>query len=327
MVSYSHTLSVKQGEHSVYRGCSFKSSPLTSGQHWGVHEGKIMDSLGIRVPAVVKISTNLDSPSAQVAAEMDMFSFARSVLERCPPETAKQCVNFVTTFHSEIDKVGKLCKWKKKNYGNKHNLREGAKVVVQQIPDGKIECLLNLGKTNQVLPVDGHSGASLLKLVHESYAFSRGQCVIAGVKGVKARDNTGQVTYNVTSLTIHSREKKYGEKDEGVEGIELYKSGLGLSHNLQPTAPPPELSDTNTGFPRISLSPPKFKISPVLESELPSKGSLSRNSSSQFLDVLGTSYDMCKELLGKVPQLRKVLSENSLAKLLGLPPSYSFTCA
>ncbi|XP_070180457.1 uncharacterized protein [Littorina saxatilis] len=257
-------MSVKQEDPSVNRCCSFNSSPFAKGDHWDVHEGfiegNLIDQLQSVVKSVVKIPTNLYSPSEQVVAEMDKYTFAGSVLQRCPD--AAKCVKLVPTFLTA--RVGKHNALGQENDGDNHNLRDRAKVVVQEHKVGEIEWLLNIGNENQIPPVDLDSGASLLKLVHESYAFSRGQCVIAGMKGVKAHDDTDQMTYYVTSLTIHSREKKYCEKDQGVEGIQLYMNWLGLS------TPPPELRDTNADLPRIPWRPKKssFPKSPDHEAEL-----------------------------------------------------------
>lgn len=183
-----------------------------------------MDKLGNTIQTAVKISTSPRSSSVQVRAEAEKFSFAetvfKTVFQRCP-EVQKH-VELVPTYLSEIDKVGKM--WKMLHGNEKGTMVEDAEVVVQKYVKGRNHCFLEIGKTDRIRPTAEHDAglSHLLSVVHESYTCSGGECVIAGMHGVRI-DERGQVKYYVTSLTIHSQARKYGEKDKGEDGVEVYK--------------------------------------------------------------------------------------------------------
>lgn len=265
----------------------------------------------MKIPVAVKMSADLYSPSVQVKAQVDMFHFAKAVLQRCPDVTKR--VKLVPTYHSDIEKVGRgqrmMC--------GDSSLSEGAKVVVQEYVRGSIQLLLKICNSNQIELPDNEELVCLLALVHESYTFSGGDCVIGAMKGVKIRDERGRMTYYVTSLTLHSRAQKYGEKDKGVHGIELYE-------NWNSPAPPVQVSESRR---RVSAGSPS--VSPRSRSDVipvpasPPPG----DSSSQMRDALGANFPLYEEVLSSSQETRPVLLERLLRLVLGHPPPYSFTDA
>ena len=334
MVSgYNHTLSVRKGDGDpIARCCSFRSEPSKCGSSWIVHDGKIVqpkyDSY-CNVAVVVKVSLSPDE-DREVLAEVQKFRFAETVLGRCPA-IAKR-VKLVPTFFSEVDKIGKLCKLQKRFQANKRggSMCKGLSVLIQHFVTGEVKDLFRIGENSQGSPTDGGSADSLAELVHESYKQTGGHCVITGIKGVVKRDaRTGGLTYNVTSLTIHSRATNYGWTDMATEGMELYERCFGLSRcRAAPSAPSLTTGENShghglpqTGMPPfsgvtgLSRSTSRFvrtsQPSRVTPSEVPEEGQ-------QDATQTAALFDRVDWLVHVVSNLQACLNE-----MRGPPPSYA----
>lgn len=332
MVGYNHTLSVRQGDEVIARCCSFQCDPTKEGTSWTIYKGKIVQRQYQNIDAVVKVSANLDKnrASREVQAQVRKFDFAATLLQESP--SAADSVILVPTFHSSIDKVGKCSKLRGKLCSKRQrgNACKDAPVLIQDFVSGEIKELFRIGENCRV-PSIPEEGAPLLELVHESYRRSKGDCVIAGLKGVVVRDaKNGRLTYHVTSLTMHSKTKEYGETDRGADGIELYEAWSGLSRRAQPSAPPltPCENSFGHGLPQDlassffqTMSPPpvpqfsasQFFLASQLNSVTSEKSKGSEVDSTQFV----------AQLLDQHPELRHLLSEMRLNELWGRPPSYS----
>ncbi|KAK7104324.1 uncharacterized protein [Littorina saxatilis] len=309
MRSYSHTGEVRGHNQSLARACSFESSPRLYGSRWRVHKGVIMERYG-KFKTVVKNPTKVDNASAQVFAEVNKYNFAKSVLQRCPDLANR--IELVPVYHSNIKKIGRG--WLIKN-GTKYkgNFHTGGPVLIQERIEDPIDRIFEIGENCPTLPLDADDQIPLLALAHESYSSSGGECVITGIKGAKVRDDRGVMTYHVTSLTIHSLGKKFGETDRGFAGVAAYK---------------------NWNFSRQQTSQRRYHagsqgVSPWLcDDVILELASLpTRTVSSRPPESLGPNLPLYVELLNRDPQLRHFLNEDSLRQLLGQPPIYSFTSA
>ncbi|KAK7104326.1 uncharacterized protein [Littorina saxatilis] len=305
MCSYSHTGTVRGNNYDLARACSFESSPSIKGTRWRVHKAVIMARYD-KFKTVVKIPTSVDNPSAQVFAEVNKYNFAKSVLQRCPDLANR--IKLVPVNHSNINKIGRG--WKILNGGKcRGNFYKGATVAIQTRLQDPIMGLLEIGGC-PTLPLDADDQIPLLALAHESYSSSGGECVITGIKGAKVRDNRGVKTYHVTSLTIHSLGKKFGETDRGLAGVEAYKNW-----NFPRQQTSQRRSDRNAGSQGNNVIPELASLP-------------TRTVSSRPPEPLGPNLSLYVErLLNRDPQLRHFLNEDSLRQLLGQPPIYSFTTA
>ena len=357
MVGGSRTFTVRRGETVFGRCCYFTGKQRSQGSSWDVYSKAQIHGRYQVTDAVVKVSSEPGEACAhrEVDAQMKKFAFATGVLRNCRRDAdgIDRLVNMVQTFYSEIDKLSKGCNKRQKHSRATNGQRgshmcEGAHVLVQDFVQGVIKDLLVVEENCRVPPTAaGGLGAAtcLSDVIHESYRQSGGQCVIAGLKGVAVRDKrTGAVTtYHVTSLTVHSLERKFGATDKGAEGVELYKRWSGLSRPLprsQPSAPPPEENDNNSccngrGGHRCVADQdwptfcPQASSPPDAPPPFPATAPRTNNifTASQLAPKdwrTDAALQVIRQLLDTVPEFRRHLPEARLGELMGPPPAYSF---
>ena len=236
-MGWHETFCVDLGNGRWARFCAFNSKVHYHGNRANVHKGKLFKSFE---DSKVVVRVYHDNDECQ--ADIEKQRVAEKLLKNFPRELKE--VRVIPKYCASVSEIAVIHKWFSRN-----PLQRGTPVSIQDRKNTQdirnFRRLLQppkceLGRSNRkTLP--------LLELGRKSVTFSNGSYVVVGTKGV-IKKKKGVVTYWLTSLVVHSKDQRFGQSDEGPDGIArfLKTSGLDVSFQphpaLQPTAPPLEES-------------------------------------------------------------------------------------
>ncbi|KAK7492258.1 hypothetical protein BaRGS_00016555 [Batillaria attramentaria] len=294
--------------------CAFEGKKFaTSSSGRDVHEGKMILAYAAERKIVAKVRKGVSEKVC--AAEVERLNFVQNILREMFPELR---VEIVPTFYVGVTSLSTLYKMTTSK-GHRNVVKEGF-VLIQERVRGQVQELWSLdeaycGRGDATL---SQLACGIHRLFNEDFAVSR------------MKD-----TY-LTSVTLHSMDKRFGPKDQGVEGIKAFKrwaklhehvAGLSSDYTdsgdcgsstacgherLQPTAPPAEDED-EVNCDRVHLMNALCaEIQAYLDCDA------HEESGSHHSHELDPDF-----IVGLQDELPPGLVDMLLRKLWGPPPSYS----
>lgn len=256
MHGYHETYSIQpdQGTENLCSAfCAFKgkrSSTTSSG--WDVHEGKLIQKHSTERKIYAKVRRGLLKEECQ--ANIDALKFAQKVIRQLKevPSSQKAIgttsadvgpmtfsglggvdVQVVPTFYAEVETLSRIDKLTAGK--NNLNVTKGGFVMIQDRVQRDVG---ELWAFDSKAAKRSDRTNVLNKLAMESFRLSKQERAIASIEGTVVEDsenNTNaigragkgvkrskRVTYYITSVTVHSKNKTFGPTDRGAEGLAAF---------------------------------------------------------------------------------------------------------